>query len=79
MAQSHPHVGATYRVFQRSDKSFAAEVTILGTNPTIITGFATEALAEAWIAKHKREIENYSSGRSMWRNRQNSGRGSGSV
>ncbi|HKT19664.1 MAG TPA: hypothetical protein VJR47_16560 [Stellaceae bacterium] len=70
MAQEHPHLGATYRVFQRSDNSFAAEVTILGMNPTTITGFATEALAEAWVTKHKREIENYPTDNRTWRGRQ---------
>jgi hypothetical protein len=37
-------------------------------SPTVITGFATEALAEAWIAKDKREIEDYPPERG-WRGR----------
>jgi hypothetical protein len=68
MAQLHPHADATYRVIRRPDMSFGAEVTIPGMNPTVITGFATEALAEAWIAKHKREIEDYPPERG-WRGR----------
>jgi hypothetical protein len=69
MTRLHPHAGATYRVIRRPDMSFGAEVTILGMSPTVITGFATEALAEAWIAKHKREIEDYPPERG-WRGRQ---------
>ncbi len=67
MAQLHPHAAATYRVIQRPDMSFVAEVNIPGQNPAIVTGFSTEALAEAWIAKHKREVEDYQPG---WRGRQ---------
>jgi hypothetical protein len=66
MAQQHPHAEATYRVIRRPDMSFGAEVTIPGMYPTTITGFATEAGAEAWITKHKREVEDYSPG---WRKR----------
>jgi hypothetical protein len=67
MARQHPHIGATYRVLQRPDMSFGAEVAIFGMNPTVITGFATEALADAWIEKHKREVADYAPG---WRSRQ---------
>jgi hypothetical protein len=69
MARTHPHTGATYRVLQRADNSFGAEVSIFGMNPTVITGFATEALAEAWIAKHKQEVADFIPGRG-WRGRQ---------
>ena len=68
MAQIHPHTNATYRIVQRSDKSFGAEVSIPGMLPTMISGFATKALAEAWIAKHKQEIEDYPLDRG-WRGR----------
>jgi len=71
MAQPHPHTGATYRVMRRPDNSYGAEVIIEGMNPTFITGFATQALAEAWIEKHKREIEDYTPG---WRGRGRQGK-----
>jgi hypothetical protein len=64
MAQTHPHADATYRVIERPDKSFAAEVIIPGMYPTLISGFATEDTAHAWIAKHKKDVEDYTGG---WR------------
>ncbi len=64
MAQTHPHAEATYRVLERPDKSFAAEVVIPGMFPTLISGFATEADAQAWIAKHKQDVQDYTGG---WR------------
>jgi hypothetical protein len=39
--------------------SFGAEVSIPGQRLATVTGFATEALAEAWVAKHKREVADY--------------------
>jgi hypothetical protein len=66
MAQPHPHADATYHVVRRADLSFVAEVNIPGQYPITITGFATEAAAEAWIIKHKREVEDY---RPSWRGR----------
>ena len=59
MPRSHPHLGATYRVVRLADMTFGTEVRILGMCPTMIRGFATEAVAEAWIAKHEREISDY--------------------
>jgi hypothetical protein len=63
MARIHPHAGASYRIIRRPDMTFGTEVTIEGMSPTIITGFATEAMAEAWIEKHRREIEDFPSER----------------
>jgi hypothetical protein len=66
MARTHPHAEATYRVIQRPDASFAAEVSIPGMFPTLVTGFADETAAQAWITKHQHEVEDYSPG---WRRR----------
>ena len=52
----HPHAGATYLLVRQRDGSFGVKVTIPDTHPTVVTGFETEAGAEAWIAKHKREV-----------------------
>jgi hypothetical protein len=56
MDSIHPHDGATYRIVQQADMSFGVEVSIPGTHPTTVTGFATEADARAWAAKHKEGV-----------------------
>jgi hypothetical protein len=54
--EPHPHKGATYRLVRQRDGSFGVKVSILGNHPTVVTGFATELAAEAWMAKHKQEV-----------------------
>jgi hypothetical protein len=69
----HPHADATYRVILQDDKSFAVEVAIPDSYPTMVRSFATEPDAEAWIAEHKRQAETESlSKRSRFRKRQQS-------
>jgi len=53
MAQKHPHAEASYAVFQQKDMTFGVRVTIPDSYPTVITSFATEALADAWVAEHR--------------------------
>jgi len=55
MQQDHPHVGASYRIVPKDD-AFGVEVTIPGMASTTVTGFATMADAERWIAKHKESV-----------------------
>jgi len=52
----HPHAEATYRVIPFEGTSFAVEVTIPDTNPTIVSEFATAAAAEKWIADHRERV-----------------------
>jgi hypothetical protein len=68
MVLPHPHTDATYRIIRRPDMSFGAEVSIPGQRLATVTGFATEALAEAWVAKHKREVAEHEPYRG-WRGR----------
>lgn len=56
MGRQHPHFGATYKIARKIDDSFGVEVTIPGAHTVDVTGFATEALAAAWVANHEREI-----------------------
>jgi hypothetical protein len=56
MAREHPHAGATYRVVRQKDLSFGVEVNVPGSFPAMVTSFATELTAEAWIADHKRRV-----------------------
>jgi hypothetical protein len=64
MDRDHPHAGATYQIIPRADGGFGVEVTIPNSHPTMVTGFATEAAAEAWVARHK---EGVSTGTSLRR------------
>jgi hypothetical protein len=59
--RTHPHAEATYRVIPQEDGAFAVEVVIPESYPTTVTPFATEAEAEAWIARHKGQVESYTS------------------
>jgi hypothetical protein len=48
---------------------FGVEVVIPDTNPTMVSGFATEASAQAWVVAHKKQaIDNPSLSRPRhWR------------
>ena len=57
MAQRHPHADATYRIVPLSATAYAVEVAIPESSPALVTPFATEHAAAAWIAEHKRQAE----------------------
>ena len=50
MARTHPHAEASYKVIAFEDGTFGVEVSIPDSSPTIVTPFASEEAAEAWIA-----------------------------
>jgi hypothetical protein len=52
----HPHTGATYQLFRQPDGSFGVKVSIPDTHPTMVTEFATEVAAEAWVKNHKQQV-----------------------
>ena len=52
-APPHPHAEAIYRVVALDDGTFAVEVLIPETFPTLVTGIKSQDAAEAWIARHK--------------------------
>jgi len=56
MAKEHPHAGASYRVVSQQDLTFGVEVSVPGSFPAMVTSFATEQMAEAWIADYKRRV-----------------------
>jgi hypothetical protein len=56
MAPPHPHAEATYRLLPLADGSFSVEVEIPGTKPTKVSGFDSQAKAEAWIERHKANV-----------------------
>ena len=47
---------AEYRIVARDDEAFAVEISIEDTSPTMVTPFATEAAAGAWIEGHKARV-----------------------
>jgi hypothetical protein len=56
MAKEHPHAEATYRVVPHEDLTFGVEVKVPGSFPAMVTSFASEQTAEAWIADYKRRV-----------------------
>ncbi|MGO8952782.1 MAG: hypothetical protein ACLPWS_11320 [Rhodomicrobium sp.] len=56
MAKEHPHTGAAYRVVPLEDLTYGVEVIVPGSYPTMVTSFATEQTAEAWITDYKRRV-----------------------
>ncbi len=56
MAIEHPHAGAAYRVVPQKDMTFGVEVVVPGAYPAMVTSFATEQKAEAWITGHKQRV-----------------------
>jgi hypothetical protein len=56
MAREHPHAGASYRVIVQENLTYGVEVVVPGTFPALVTSFATEESAEAWITGHKRRV-----------------------
>src|SRR5439155_17710489 len=57
MARIHPHAEATYTVVPLEDGTFGVKVAIPETYPTTVRPFASEAEADAWIVKHKTQVE----------------------
>jgi hypothetical protein len=49
MAKEHPHTGASYRVLPQENSTYGVEVLVPGAFPALVTSFATEEIAEAWI------------------------------
>jgi hypothetical protein len=56
MAKEHPHAGAAYRVVPQKDSTYGVEVIVAGSFPAMVTSFATEEIAEAWITDYKRRV-----------------------
>ena len=61
MPKTHPYAEAKYQVVTLPQGTFGVEVSIPDIQPTTVSTFATEADAEAWIAKHKSRVEAQSS------------------
>jgi hypothetical protein len=55
--RTHPHAEARYEVVALGAGGFGVKVSIPDTNPTMVSGFDTEAEAEAWVASHKSRVE----------------------
>jgi hypothetical protein len=53
MAREHPYAGASYRVITQENSTYGVEVIVPGSYPALVTSFATEEIAEAWITDHR--------------------------
>src|SRR2546429_8689599 len=67
MARIHPHAEATYTVVPLEDGTFGVKVAIPETYPTTVRTFAREAEAEAWIVKHKIQVDTGAPSRQWFR------------
>jgi hypothetical protein len=56
MTAGHPHADATYRLIPADGDSYAVEVAVPGSAPTKVSGFDSQAKAEAWIERHKANV-----------------------
>lgn len=65
--RTHPHAEALYEVVALGAGAFGVRVSIPDTSPTMVSGFNTEAGAEAWIASHKSRVLAQSQPRTMFR------------
>ena len=65
--RTHPHAEARYEVVALGAGAFGVRVSIPDTSPTMVSGFNTEAAAEAWIASHKSRVLAQSQPRTMFR------------
>jgi hypothetical protein len=65
--RTHPHAEALYEVVALGAGAFGVRVSIPDTSPTMVSGFNTEAAAEAWIASHKSRVLAQSQPRTMFR------------
>jgi hypothetical protein len=57
MAHLYPHADVTYRILPLKDGAYGVEVAIPDRSPAMVTSFATEEAAQAWIAEHRRQAE----------------------
>lgn len=65
--RTHPYAEARYEVVALDAGGFGIKVSIPEANPAMVSGFDTEAAAEAWIASHKSRVQAQSQPRTMFR------------
>ncbi len=65
--RTHPYAEALYEVVSLDAGGFGVRVSIPDTSPTMVSGFDTEAAAEAWVASHKSRVQAQSQPRTVFR------------
>lgn len=65
--RTHPYAEALYEVLALDAGGFGVKVSIPDANPTMVSGFDTEAAAEAWVALHKSRVQAQSQPRTIFR------------
>jgi len=56
MAFRHPHTDAEYFIVAQADESYGIRIVIPDQEPTLVTGFARLADAEAWVDAHRERV-----------------------
>jgi hypothetical protein len=56
-SRTHPHTGATYRIFNFDNGMFGVEVNIPDMLPARVGNFATQAAATAWVGSHRDRVQ----------------------
>jgi hypothetical protein len=56
MVENSLRAGATHKIVVRKNNTFEVRVAVPGTHPTTVTGFATRAAAERWVAEHREAL-----------------------
>lgn len=65
--RTHPYAEALYEVVSLDAGGFGVKVSIPDAYPTMVSGFDTEAAAEAWVASHKSRVQAQSQPRTIFR------------
>jgi len=65
--RTHPYAEAVYEVVPLGTGGFGVRVSIADTSPTMVSGFDTEAAAEAWVASHKSRVQAQSQTKTIFR------------
>jgi hypothetical protein len=57
MASMNRNAEATFRILPQDDQTYAIEVSVPDSSPTLVRSFSSEQAAEAWVAGFKSRVE----------------------
>jgi hypothetical protein len=55
--KTHPYAEALYELVPLDTGGFGVKVSVPDASPTMVSGFDTDAAAEAWIDSHKSRVQ----------------------
>ena len=65
--RTHPYAEALYEIEPLDTGGFGVKVTIPDASPTMVSGFDTDAAAEAWVVSHKSRVQAQSLSKTAFR------------